>query len=70
MSTTTGTGRPFGEWFKSSYSDNGGAQCVEACPQPSDVGMRDSKCLGDSAGYDVVRVSRPAFAAFITHLRS
>ncbi|WJV51686.1 DUF397 domain-containing protein [Streptomyces flavofungini] len=41
--THTDTGRPYGEWFKSSYSSEQGTDCVEACPQPGTVYVRDSK---------------------------
>ncbi|MET9350722.1 DUF397 domain-containing protein [Streptomyces termitum] len=56
------------QWFKSSYSSNGGA-CVEvagnlAAPQGI-VPVRDSKV---PAG-PVVTVGTSAFAAFITHVK-
>lgn len=31
-------------WFKSSYSDSGGDQCVEVRMVDTVVGVRDSKC--------------------------
>ncbi|WSJ91454.1 DUF397 domain-containing protein [Streptomyces sp. NBC_01304] len=43
MNTHTDTGRPYGEWFKSSYSSEQGTECVETCPQPDTVHVRDSK---------------------------
>ncbi|WP_323452008.1 DUF397 domain-containing protein [Streptomyces yaizuensis] len=43
MNTHTGNVRPYGQWFKSSYSSEGGTDCVEACPQPGAVHIRDSK---------------------------
>ncbi|MFE2096121.1 DUF397 domain-containing protein [Streptomyces sp. NPDC059468] len=30
-------------WFKSSYSDAGGGQCVEVAPCPHTIHIRDSK---------------------------
>ena len=37
--TGTGTLR----WFKSSYSDSGGGDCVEVAPRPHTIHIRDSK---------------------------
>lgn len=34
---------PEGAWFKSSYSDQGGGNCVEIADRDSQVGIRDSK---------------------------
>ncbi|WP_307805915.1 DUF397 domain-containing protein [Streptomyces chrestomyceticus] len=39
----TGNGCRYGQWFKSLYSSEGGTECVEACPQPGRVHIRDSK---------------------------
>ncbi|MEU3404697.1 DUF397 domain-containing protein [Streptomyces sp. NPDC006670] len=50
------------QWFKSSYSSNGG-DCVEvALNLPGTVPVRDSKA-GD--GGPVVTIGKPAFAAFL-----
>ncbi|MFF1747970.1 DUF397 domain-containing protein [Streptomyces mirabilis] len=43
INTHTDNGRSHGQWFKSSYSSEGGTDCVEACPQPGIVHVRDSK---------------------------
>ncbi|MEV8344655.1 DUF397 domain-containing protein [Streptomyces niveus] len=34
---------PEGAWFKSSYSDQGGGNCVEIADRAIHVGIRDSK---------------------------
>ncbi|OON72344.1 DUF397 domain-containing protein [Streptomyces tsukubensis] len=43
MNAHSNNGRPNGQWFKSSYSSEGGTDCVEACPYPGAVHIRDSK---------------------------
>ncbi|MFC8824028.1 DUF397 domain-containing protein [Streptomyces sp. NPDC057137] len=48
INTHTETGRPYGEWFKSSYSSEQGTDCVEACPQTGVVHIRDSKRNADN----------------------
>ncbi|MDT0611469.1 DUF397 domain-containing protein [Streptomyces lancefieldiae] len=48
-------------WFKSSYSDTEGAQCVEVAAGEDVVHVRDSK----SEAGPVVRVSREAWAGFV-----
>ncbi|MER7759435.1 DUF397 domain-containing protein, partial [Streptomyces sp. NPDC097619] len=55
MSTTNG--REHGQWFKSSYSGNPSSECVEACPQPGAVFIRDSKQLDQADGYTVLSFS-------------
>ncbi len=53
------------EWFKSSYSSNGG-QCIEVAPGlPGVVPVRDSK---DPAGPALV-FPADAFAAFVSSVR-
>ncbi|GHA69428.1 DUF397 domain-containing protein [Streptomyces termitum] len=55
------------QWFKSSYSSNGG-NCVEVATNTAPQGIvpvRDSKV---SAG-PVVTVGASAFAAFIAHVK-
>ncbi|MFE5399487.1 DUF397 domain-containing protein [Streptomyces sp. NPDC056568] len=48
-------------WFKSSYSDTEGGQCVEVAAGKEVVHVRDSK----SEAGQVVRVSREAWAGFV-----
>lgn len=50
-------------WHKSSYSDDGGGNCVEVAVQPEAVHIRDSK---DTA-IRPLTVSPTAWAAFTTH---
>ncbi|MFI8993483.1 DUF397 domain-containing protein [Streptomyces sp. NPDC053542] len=52
------------QWFKSSYSDAGGGECVEVAvsPTPTTIHIRDSK---DPDG-PTLDVRQDAFAAFIT----
>ena len=54
-------------WRKSSYSGNGGGNCVEVATNlPGVVAVRDSK---DSQG-PILTVSRDEWASFITRLQS
>ncbi|MFE1577199.1 DUF397 domain-containing protein [Streptomyces fradiae] len=48
-------------WFKSSYSDTEGGQCVEVAAGAGIVHIRDSKAVDGP----VVRVSREAWAGFV-----
>ncbi|MEW2047588.1 DUF397 domain-containing protein [Streptomyces sp. NPDC005476] len=48
-------------WFKSSYSDTEGGQCVEVAAGTGVVHIRDSK----TAAGPVIRVSREAWAGFV-----
>ena len=64
MSTTTHTGRPYGQWFKSSYSGGSGTECVECAPTENAVLVRDSKNDGRS-----ILVRRSAWQAFAGALR-
>ncbi|MEU7470752.1 DUF397 domain-containing protein [Streptomyces sp. NPDC044984] len=48
-------------WFKSSYSDTEGGQCVEVAPASAVVHVRDSKA---KAG-PMLTVSREAWAGFV-----
>ncbi|WP_030252927.1 DUF397 domain-containing protein [Streptomyces violens] len=50
------------KWFKSSYSDSTGGECVEVAPSLTLVHIRDSK---DPDG-PVLDVRPDTFAAFIT----
>jgi hypothetical protein len=55
------------EWVKSSYSGNGGVNCVEWAPQAAGaVPVRDSK---DPHG-PALTFTPTAFAAFITSVKS
>ncbi|WP_369228975.1 DUF397 domain-containing protein [Streptomyces sp. R21] len=49
-------------WRKSSYSDQGGGNCVEVADLTGQVGVRDSKVEAGPA----FRVSSEAFGAFIS----
>ncbi|MFD9535086.1 DUF397 domain-containing protein [Streptomyces sp. NPDC060010] len=64
--SSSNTVRPYGQWFKSSYSGDASGNCVEACPQPGAVHVRDSK---RNAGTDapVLGFTTAAWAAFATH---
>lgn len=58
----TGTGAL--RWFKSSYSDSGGGDCVEVavCPHATTIHIRDSK---DAPGGPTLTISGDAWAAFL-----
>ncbi|MFD3664377.1 DUF397 domain-containing protein [Streptomyces sp. NPDC058659] len=49
------------DWFKSSYSDTEGGQCVEVASGAGAVHVRDSKDVSRPA----LRVSRDAWAGFV-----
>ncbi|MFF3982328.1 DUF397 domain-containing protein [Streptomyces sp. NPDC001828] len=66
INTHTANGRPYGEWFKSPYSSEGGGQCLEACPEPTSVRVRDSK---QEAG-PVLTFTSVAFAAFVKYAKA
>lgn len=55
------TAEPELTWFKSSYSDTEGGQCVEVAAGTGVVHIRDSKAVAGP----VVRVSREAWAGFV-----
>lgn len=61
--TSTNNGRPYGQWFKSSFSGGTSDQCVEACPQPGAVYIRDSKRNGDPTA-PVLGFTSAAWEAF------
>ncbi|MEU9146561.1 DUF397 domain-containing protein [Streptomyces sp. NPDC048349] len=65
--TSTDTNRPYGQWFKSSHSGDPSGNCVEACPQPGAVHVRDSKRLDDPQA-PVLGFSNAAWAAFTGHV--
>ncbi|MGQ4513134.1 DUF397 domain-containing protein [Streptomyces sp. DW26H14] len=52
---------PDGVWFKSSYSDQGGGNCLEVADRGAHVGIRDSKATHGPA----LSLPRAAFKAFI-----
>ncbi|MGW6308829.1 DUF397 domain-containing protein [Streptomyces niveus] len=52
------------EWFKSSYSGDGGDNCVEVAAQPHAVLVRDSKDPHVSR----LTLTPTAWAAFTAHL--
>jgi hypothetical protein len=54
-------------WRKSSYSGNGGAQCVEAGSVPGQVLIRDTK---DNSQGLVLRVSAETWRAFTEIIRA
>lgn len=54
------------DWRKSSYSGNGGANCVEAANVPGAILIRDTK---DRERGPVLRLSPAAFADFTIRLR-
>ncbi|MCC3769355.1 DUF397 domain-containing protein [Streptomyces sp. UNOC14_S4] len=49
-------------WFKSSFSDDEGAICVEVAVQPQNIHIRDSK----RRGAPHFTVAAPAWAYFIS----
>ncbi|MEU5596491.1 DUF397 domain-containing protein [Streptomyces sp. NPDC020298] len=52
-------------WYKSSYSDSQGGNCLEAAPCPHTIHIRDSKLGPDSPRFTV---AGPAWAAFLGSL--
>ncbi|MFJ5550660.1 DUF397 domain-containing protein [Streptomyces sp. NPDC093225] len=52
-------------WIKSSYSEEGGNNCVEVAPLGPRIGVRDSK-----RPEPVVSLAPAAFTAFLGHLRA
>ena len=49
------------QWFKSSYSDAGGGNCLEVAPCPPTIHIRDSK----NPDGPVLMVSGESWAAFV-----
>ncbi|WP_327359534.1 DUF397 domain-containing protein [Streptomyces sp. NBC_01304] len=66
INTHTDTGRPYGEWFKSSYSSEQGTDCVEACPEPDVVHIRDSKRKAENG--PVLTFPQVAWTSFAHHI--
>lgn len=54
-----------GAWFKSSYSDGTGTNCVEVARLTPAIGLRDSKNPTGPA----LLVPPTAWTTFITHIR-
>ncbi|MCD2465983.1 DUF397 domain-containing protein [Streptomyces sp. MBT42] len=50
-------------WFKSSYSDSGGGECVEVATSPHAVHLRDSK-QSDGPTFAVKPVAWSVFVAW------
>ncbi|MFF5919208.1 DUF397 domain-containing protein [Streptomyces flavochromogenes] len=50
-------------WFKSSYSDSGGGDCVEVATRPHAVHLRDSK-QSDGPTFTVEPAAWSAFVAW------
>ncbi|MEU4258422.1 DUF397 domain-containing protein [Streptomyces fradiae] len=57
---------PEGSWFKSSFSDQGGGNCVEVASRGNLVGVRDSK---DKQG-PALALPRDAYASFIRTVKA
>lgn len=57
---------PEESWFKSSYSDQGGGNCLEVADRGAEVGVRDSK---DKKG-PALSLPRATFMAFIGTVKS
>lgn len=55
-------------WFKSTYSDTEGAECVEVATTQETVHVRDSK-LGSAHGHPRISISPATWAAFTAELR-
>ncbi|MFD7015234.1 DUF397 domain-containing protein [Streptomyces sp. NPDC059928] len=68
MNAYTANGRSYGEWFKSSYSSEGGGQCLEACPELEAVRVRDSKQNAENG--PVLMFTSAAFAAFLEYAKA
>jgi len=51
------------KWFKSSYSDSEGSDCVEVALTPTTTHIRDTKLPADSPQ---LKVQAPAWSAFIS----
>ncbi|MFI5704673.1 DUF397 domain-containing protein [Streptomyces xanthochromogenes] len=68
MNAYTANGRAYGEWFKSSYSSEGGGQCLETCPAPEAVHVRDSKQNVECG--PTLTFTSAAFAAFIEYAKA
>ncbi|MEU4617963.1 DUF397 domain-containing protein [Streptomyces umbrinus] len=51
------------KWFKSSYSDSEGSDCVEVALTPATTHIRDTKLAADSPQ---LKVRAPAWSAFIS----
>jgi hypothetical protein len=54
-------------WFKSSYSDSQGGDCVEAALAPHHIHLRDSKLGPESPSF---AAAAQAWTAFLAHART
>ncbi|MER5947368.1 DUF397 domain-containing protein [Streptomyces sp. NPDC001904] len=54
-------------WFKSSYSDSQGGECLEAATCSTRIHLRDSKLGPQSPTFSA---SAPAWNAFLAHART
>ncbi|MFI6874933.1 DUF397 domain-containing protein [Streptomyces sp. NPDC050400] len=57
---------PEGAWSKSTYSDQGGGNCLEVADRGAEVGLRDSK---DKSG-PALLLPRATYMAFIGMVKS
>lgn len=64
MSTAGPVGRP-STWFRSSYSNGAGGECVECAISRDRARVRDSK----DTGAPVITVGRHAWGSFLEALR-
>ncbi|MEU1803557.1 DUF397 domain-containing protein [Streptomyces sp. NPDC019937] len=55
-------------WFKSSYSDSGGGECVEVAHTPATIHVRDSK-IPDGPNLHIPADAWSAFLTTVTHPR-
>lgn len=67
--SSTNTAHPYGQWFKSSYSGDASGNCVETCPQPGTVYVRDSKRNNEPEA-PVLGFTPAAWSAFTAHAGS
>ncbi|GAA2526684.1 MULTISPECIES: DUF397 domain-containing protein [Streptomyces] len=64
MSTAAATGHP-PTWFRSSYSNGAGGECVECAISENQTHVRDSK----DAGGRVITVGHDAWVPFVQAIR-
>ncbi|MEU6070480.1 MULTISPECIES: DUF397 domain-containing protein [Streptomyces] len=56
------------QWFKSTYSDDEGGQCLEVAPTPRTIHIRDSKNNPEDG--PTLLVTPASWAAFTTSLKA
>ncbi|MGW1200351.1 DUF397 domain-containing protein [Streptomyces sp. NPDC002536] len=66
MSSTPHSIRGCSAWFKSSYSNGSGGECLEAAPSGVGTIVRDSKYPGSP----VLAFHRAAWTGFVNSIRS